>query len=120
MATILVIDDQEPIRVLLRAALEGDGHEVLEAANGLLGLERYRERAADLIITDLLMPEMNGLELMLELNRSFPHVKVIAMSGGLERKGELNAAKLLGARQTFHKPFDIRVLLDAVRYELAH
>jgi CheY-like chemotaxis protein len=47
MATILVIDDQEPIRALLRAALEGDGHEVLEAANGLLGLERYRERAAD-------------------------------------------------------------------------
>ena len=45
MATILVIDDQEPIRTLLRAALEGDGHEVLEASNGLLGLERYRERA---------------------------------------------------------------------------
>jgi two-component system, response regulator, stage 0 sporulation protein F len=120
MATILVIDDQEPIRALLRAALEGDGHEVLEAANGLLGLERYRERAADLIITDIRMPEMNGLELMLELNRSFPHVKVIAMSGGLERKGELNAAKLLGARRTFHKPFDVKELLDAVRDELAH
>ena len=119
MATILVIDDQEPIRTLLRAALEWNGHEVLEASNGLLGLERYRERAADLIITDIRMPEMTGLELMVELNRSFPHVKVIAMSGGLERKGELNAATLLGARQTFHKPFDVKELLEAVRDELA-
>ena len=119
MATILVIDDQEPIRSLLRAALEGDGHEVLEASNGRLGLELYRERSADLIITDTVMPEMNGLEMMLELTRSFLNVKVIAMSGGLEREGGLNAAKLLGARQTFQKPLDMGELLDAVRYDLA-
>ena len=119
MATILVIDDQEAIRTLLRAALEGAGHEVREASNGLLGLERSRERAPDVVILDLLMPEMNGLELMAELNRRVPHVKVLAMSGGLERKGELNAATLLGARRTFHKPFDIRAVLDAVRDELA-
>jgi two-component system response regulator (stage 0 sporulation protein F) len=120
MATILVVDDQKPIRSLLRAALEGDGHEVLEASNGLLGLERCRERAPDLIITDMLMPEMNGLELMLELNRSFPNVKVIAISGGPEMESGLHAAKLLGARQTFQKPVDIRAVLDAVRDELAH
>jgi len=120
MATILVIDDQKPMRALLRDTLEGNGHEVLEASNGLLGLERYRERAADLIITDILMPEMNGLEMMLELKRSFPNVKVIAISCGPEREGGLHAAMLLGARQTFQKPFDMRALLDAVRYELAH
>ena len=120
MATILVIDDQKPIRALLRAALEGDGHEVLEASNGRLGLARYREQSADLIITDMLMPEMNGFELMVELTRSFPDVKVIAISGGLESNGGPNVAKLLGARQTFQKPFDIRAVLDAVRYELAH
>jgi CheY-like chemotaxis protein len=120
MATILVIDDQQPIRALLRDALEGDGHEVLEASTGLLGLERYRERAADLIITDMFMPEMNGLEMMLELNRNFPNVKIIAMSGGPEREGGLHAAKLLGARQTFQKPFDMSALLDAVRYEVVH
>jgi two-component system response regulator (stage 0 sporulation protein F) len=68
----------------------------------------------------MLMPEMNGLELMLELNRSFPNVKVIAISGGPEMESGLHAAKLLGARQTFQKPLDIRALLDAVRYELAH
>jgi DNA-binding NtrC family response regulator len=120
MATILVIDDQEPIRALLRIALEGAGHEVRDASNGRRGLERYRERAADLIITDLVMPEMTGLELLLELTRTFLNVKVIAISGALEGEGELNVAKLLGARQTFQKPLDMEQLLSAVRYELAH
>ena len=119
MATILVIDDEESIRTLLRVILEGAGYEVLEAANGRLGLEVYRERSADLIITDIAMPEMDGLELMAELNRSHPQVKVIAMSGGLESAGPLNAAKLLCARQTFQKPFDIKQVLSAVRGELA-
>jgi len=120
MATILVIDDQESIRALLRDALEGDGHEVLEAANGRLGLELYRKQSADLIITDILMPEMNGLELMLELTRSFLNVKVIVMTGDLAGMGRLDKAKLLGACQTFQKPFDMKELLRAVRYNLAH
>jgi two-component system response regulator (stage 0 sporulation protein F) len=64
------------------------------------------------------MPEMNGLELIVELTRSFPNVRVIAMSGG--RESGLHAAKLLGARQTFQKPVDIQAVLDAVRDELAH
>ena len=118
MATILVIDDQKSICTLLRAALEGNGHEVLEASNGRLGLAVYRERAPDVIITDILMPKMNGLELMVELNRSCLNVKVITMSGG--RESGLHAAKLLGARQTFQNPVDIRAVLDAVRDELAH
>jgi DNA-binding NtrC family response regulator len=120
MATILVIDDQEPVRSLLRAVLEGAGHEVLEASNGRRGLELYRKRSADLIITDIVMPEMNGLELMLELTRNFLNVKVIAISGGLESEGSLSVAKLLGARQTFQKPLDMGELLSAVRYDLAH
>jgi two-component system response regulator (stage 0 sporulation protein F) len=62
MATILVIDDQEPIRTLLRRALEWAGHKVLEASNGRLGLALYRASAADLIITDIVMPEMDGLD----------------------------------------------------------
>ena len=120
MAAILVIDDQEPIRSLLRVALEDAGHEVRDASNGRRGLALYRERAADVIITDLVMPEMTGLELLLELTRNFLNVKVIAMSGALEGEGELNVAKLLGARQTFQKPFEMEKLLSAVRYELAH
>jgi len=120
MARILVIDDQEPIRSLLRRALEGAGYEVLEASNGRLGLELYQEMSADLIITDIVMPEMDGLEMMLELNKNFLNVKVIAMSGIQESEGPLNVAKVLGARQTFQKPLDIEKLLSAVRYELAH
>jgi two-component system response regulator (stage 0 sporulation protein F) len=120
MARILVIDDQEPIRSLLRAVLEGEGHQVLEASNGRLGLELYRERSVDLVITDIVMPEMDGLEMIMELTRSFLNVKVIAMSGGLESVGTLNVAKLLGARQTFQKPLDMEQLLRAVRYDLAH
>ena len=120
MAAILVIDDQEPIRSLLRVALEGAGHEVRDASNGRRGLALYRERAADLIITDIVMPEMTGLELLLELTRNFLNVKVIAISGAPESEGELNVAKLLGARQTFQKPFEMEKLLSAVRYDLAH
>ncbi|HWC50428.1 MAG TPA: response regulator [Nitrospira sp.] len=117
MAKILVVDDERPIRSLLRAALEGDGHQVFEAGNGRLGLELYRERFVDLIITDLVMPEMNGLELISELTKS-AQVKVIAMTGDSDATGRLTAARLLGARQILRKPFDLTTLLDMVRYEL--
>ena len=96
MARILVIDDQEPIRSLLRAVLEGEGHQVLEASNGRLGLELYRERSVDLVITDIVMPEMDGLEMILELTRNFLNVKVIAMSGSLESEGKLQRGEAVG------------------------
>jgi len=120
MATILIIDDEEIIRVLLRSALEVEGYEVTEAANGREGLELYRQRPTDLVITDIVMPELNGLDMLLELTREFLHAKVIAISGAGEEKNVLDVAKLLGARQTFQKPFSIPHLLDAVRYELEH
>ena len=120
MATILVIDDEEVIRVLLRSALEEEGYEVTEAANGREGLELYRQRPIHLVITDILMPEMSGLDMLLELTREFLNAKVIAVSGAGEEKNVLDVAKLLGARQTFKKPFSIPDLLGAVRYELEH
>ncbi len=120
MARVLVIDDHAPIRALLRKALEGNGHEVLEASNGRLGLELYRESPVDLIITDVVMPKMNGSEMMVDLIRDFPNAKVIAMSGFIENERQLNVAKLFGVRQTFQKPFEMGKLLGAVRYELAH
>src|SRR5215471_9859519 len=82
MAHILVIDDDGPLRVFLRTVLEGDHHHVLEASNGRLGLELYREQSTDLLITGLVMPELDGLTLIYELTRSFVNVKVIAMTGG--------------------------------------
>jgi two-component system response regulator (stage 0 sporulation protein F) len=120
MAMILIIDDEETIRVLLRTALQAEGYEVAEAVNGCEGLERYRDRPADLVITDILMPELNGLDMLLELTREFLHAKVIAISGAGEGKKFLDVAKLLGARQTFQKPFSMPQLLSAVRYELQH
>jgi two-component system response regulator (stage 0 sporulation protein F) len=120
MATILIIDDEEMMRVLLRSTLKGAGYEVVEAANGRQGLELYRRRPTDLVITDILMPEMNGLDMILELTRYFLDAKVIAISGEGGEKNVLDVAKLLGARRTFQKPFSMLELLDAVRYELEH
>ena len=120
MATILIIDDEEVIRVLLRSVLEAAGYEVTEAANGREGLELYRHRPTDLVITDILMPELNGLDMLMELTRQFLHAKVIAISGVGEEKNVLDIAKLLGARQTFQKPLSMPHLLGAVRYELEH
>jgi two-component system, response regulator, stage 0 sporulation protein F len=119
-ATILIIDDTESVRALLRFALEAAGYEVTEAANGRQGLEQYRQRPTDLVITDILMPEMNGLDMLLELTREFLHAKVIAISGAGGEDNVLDVAKLLGARRTFQKPFSIPQLLRAVRYELEH
>jgi two-component system response regulator (stage 0 sporulation protein F) len=120
MASILIIDDEEIIRALLRSVLEGAGYEVTEAANGRIGLELYRQSPMDLVITDILMPELNGLDMLLELTREFLRAKVIAISGAGEEKNVLDVAKLLGARQTFQKPFSVSKLLGAVRYELEH
>ena len=120
MATILIIDDEELIRALLRTTLEAAGYEVTEAANGRIGLALYRQRPTDLIITDILMPELSGLDMLLELTREFLHAKVIAISGAGGEKNVLDVAKLLGARRTFQKPFHMPQLLDAVRYEVEH
>jgi DNA-binding NtrC family response regulator len=120
MATILIIDDEEGIRALLRTTLEAAGYEVTEATNGRQGLERYRHRPTDLIITDIAMPELDGLDMILELTRQFLHAKVIAISGMGGEANVLDVAKLFGARQTFQKPFSMPRLLDAVRYELDH
>ena len=116
-ATILIIYDQESLRMVLKQALEDAGYQVAEAANGRQGLYLFRATPANLVITDLAMPEMGRRELILELTRAFLDVKVIAISGV---PSELQAAKLLGARHTFQKPFDLQVLLRAVQDELKH
>ncbi|MDK2743511.1 MAG: response regulator [Nitrospira sp. BO4] len=117
-ATILIIDDHTSLRTVLALNLEDAGYQVCEAVDGRQGLERFRAHPVDLVITDLEMPEMNGLELILELTRAFLDVKVIAMSG--HSADELQKARLIGARQTFSKPLDLDALLHAVQYELRH
>jgi len=117
-ATILIIEDQAPVRTLVRRVLEDTGYQVYEAADGRQGLERFHTQPVDLVITDLEMPEMSGLEVILALTRAFLDVKVIAMSG--VSADELQKARLLGARHTFPKPLDLQALLRAVQYELRH
>ena len=120
MATVLVIDDEAPVRAVVRSALNSAGYEVTEASNGREGLARFRQNPPDLVIADIHMPELNGLDVIMELTREFLDVKVIAISGVPGYQRLLDLAKLLGARQTLHKPFAIDELLSAVRYELAH
>ena len=117
MARILVIDDDEQLRRMLCMALRRAGYVVVEAGNGNEGLERFREAPTDLIITDLLMPEKEGLETIMDIRREFPDAKIIAMSGG-GRAGNLNflrVAERLGAQRTIAKPFNLQALLAAVQ-----
>jgi len=116
MAQILVIDDDDSLRTLLRRVLEGAGHEVFEASNGNIALEMQRENLVDLIITDIFMPEKEGTEFIMDMSEEFPQVKVIAMSGGgnVAEVDFLNLAKNLGALKTFQKPFKQADLLAAV------
>ncbi len=117
-ATILIIDDHAAVRTLLARVLEDAGYQVWEAANGREGLERFRAHPVDLVITDLEMPEMNGLEVIVELTRLCVDVRVIAMSG-LSGE-ELQQATLIGARRTLPKPLDLQALLQVVHSELQH
>ena len=98
MATIMVMDDEAPIRTLIRTALESVGHEVMEAANGHDGLALYRQRPADLVIADILMPELDGLDTIIELMQEFLDVKVIAISGAPEDQRMLNTARRCAIR----------------------
>ncbi len=117
MPCVLIIDDDDQFRRMLRIAVEKGGCEVRTAANGKEGLESYRECAADLVITDLVMPEKEGIETIMELRRDFPGVKIIAVSGGgrVGPDSYLGTAKQLGAIRTFTKPLEMTEFLDAVR-----
>ena len=111
MARILVVDDEQNMRNALRAALEGAGHEVVDAFEGEEGLRRYREKPADVVVLDLVMPGKDGLETLEELQQEFPQVQIIAISG---TPLYLPMAADLGATRTFAKPFSMRELLEAV------
>jgi len=110
VARILVIDDDESIRFLLRTVLEIQGYDVVEAENGYEGLLCYQAEPADVVITDILMPVMDGLAMMTELQSACPWVKVIAISGG---RKDLEMAKTF-TRYIFEKPFSLEEILDTV------
>jgi CheY-like chemotaxis protein len=114
MARILVIDDEPEMRVLLELILKSAGHEVILAADGREGVERYRTSPADLVITDMFMPNQSGLETIRELRSCFPEVAVIAMSGTTDTGTMLSLTQNLAAVGILRKPFLTDELIAAV------
>ena len=116
MARILVIDDDDQILRMLHQVLEMEGHETTLASNGNKGLKILKETGADLIITDIIMPDKEGLETISELKENYPDLKIIAMSGGgtIDPDSYLKLAEKMGASRTLMKPFQREELLDVV------
>jgi CheY-like chemotaxis protein len=122
LALILVIDDEAAIRQLVRHILEHAGHTVIEAPNGRAGIQLLRDNRIDLVITDIIMPEMEGIEMIMAIRRDFPATRVLAMSGGGSVKGSsvyLDAASKLGADAILAKPFRATTLREVVKNLLA-
>ena len=116
MPRILVIDDDTALRQFIRDVLEDSGYSVEEQTDGALGLKAYQRQPADLVLTDIVMPNKEGLETIQGFRRLFPDVKIIAMSGGLSSShfDPLPLALQFGAKRTLKKPFLMNDLLDAI------
>jgi len=117
MASILVIDDYPEARSFLVRALQGCGYDVCEAANGRDGVKQYATGAFDLVITDIVMPEMDGMECITELRRQNPAAVILAISGGgshLDKDSCLKLAQRLGAQAVLPKPFRLQALEETV------
>jgi DNA-binding response OmpR family regulator len=110
--TILIVDDDPQIRKLLGAILKRDGYGIITAANGRQALQELDKQAVDLVITDLLMPEKEGIETIMEIRHKFTGMPIIAISGGgrLNPQTYLKIAKSLGAVRTMTKPIDTAML----------
>jgi DNA-binding NtrC family response regulator len=114
MARILVIDDDPDIRTMLEQTLKSAGHEVMLAADGREGVEQYRTSPAALVITDLYMPNQEGLETIQQFRTRYAKVTIIAMSGKAAGVTMLSIAQKLEAVGVLHKPFDADEFLAAV------
>jgi len=117
MTTVAVIDDQALMRDMMAVALRRQGFQVIAAANGREALQKLADVKVDVVVTDIFMPEADGIEVLRELRRRDPDMPVIAVSGGsLQMPGDfLRMASVLGAARTLSKPFRPDELVEAVR-----
>jgi DNA-binding response OmpR family regulator len=117
LARILIIDDDETYRSLLKNRFEREGFETELAPEGNTGIKLFKQGNFDLVITDLIMPDKEGVETITELRRDYPQVKIIAMSGGGISAAEslLNTAQKLGANRVIVKPFEWDDMLHLAR-----
>ena len=116
MKRILFIDDNEPFRASFARILERQGFAVAQAEDGLVGLRKFREETPDLVICDLIMPEMEGTETIQELLRLKPGLKIIAISGGgrVNPLDYLKIAQMMGALEKLAKPFSSDELISII------
>jgi DNA-binding response OmpR family regulator len=116
MPTVLVIDDEPLMRKMVCNTLASAGFQVADASNGVMGLKLYREQRPNLVITDILMPDKEGIETIIEIRKIDSRARIIAMSGGgrTNREDFLKIAKQFGAMEILKKPFRGDELLGAV------
>ncbi len=121
MSKILVVDDDQQIRTMLRITLEREEYEVVEACDGVEAVAIYKTQDIDLVVTDIVMPEKEGIELIMELKGINSAVNIIAISGGgrINPEDYLKWARRFGVDQTFSKPVDRQKLLETVAKILA-
>ncbi|MBP2298926.1 response regulator [Azospirillum picis] len=115
---ILIVDDAEHVRYSLRTSLEDAGHEVEEAADGEEALAKLRSGAVDLVVADVWMPRLNGIDLLQRLRTVSPEIPVFVITGGAARipiESTAAMARTWGADQVFYKPFDNEDLVAAIR-----
>ncbi|MGA2692059.1 MAG: response regulator [Opitutaceae bacterium] len=120
MKRILLVDDDDLFRRMLALILTKLGYEVREACNGKEAIKLFDDSAPDVVLTDLIMPEKEGLETIAEIRQSHPHVKIIAMSGGgrVSAVDHLRVAKAMGADQILAKPFSNEAVAAALEMVL--
>lgn len=113
---ILVIDDDDQIRELIREVLERGGHTVFEANNGDTGIKLVCEETVDVVVTDIIMPDKDGLETITELRKSHPEIRIVAISGGGRKvnRDYLPTAQAFGADRVLYKPFRPQEVVQAV------
>jgi CheY-like chemotaxis protein len=119
-SSVLIIEDDEALRRVLRLGLEQAGYTVREAKNGRQGVNSFRKAPTDLVITDIYMPDRDGLDVIESLLRTCPTLKIIAISGASGTMDYLNAAKAAGAACVLRKPFIISTVLTAIAKLLSH
>jgi DNA-binding response OmpR family regulator len=116
MQRVLIIDDETLVRETLRDALESEGYTVFEASDGMQGVEIFDSLSSDAAIVDMLMPDKEGIETIVELRKRNPSLKIVAMSGGgaTNQMEFLEIARKVGADRTLRKPIDIALLLETM------
>jgi len=117
MRTILIIDDEAAIRKLLSVFLKKHDFNVITAENGLKGIAAFKAKHVDLVVTDIVMPEMEGIETIGVIRKYSPDTKIIAFTGGgsLPPETYLRIAGDIGASRVFAKPLNLNLLLDSIK-----